>query len=124
MNPLPECVLWIQSLSEIRKYDRWFEFIYNFPSSYELQRLKHSFDQSYIAYLNNEEELSEAKAFRDDFLPLLHKDRHYLESVRHNEERLRESLTSLALNDQGNPINFFVNRLRMRYLYYLATIKD
>ena len=94
MNPLPECVCGF-SLYQIRKYDRWFEFIYNFPSSYELQRLKHSLIKA-IAYLNNEEELSEAKAFRDDFLPLLHKDRHYLESVRHNERGLRKSHKSCS----------------------------
>ena len=66
-------------------------------------------------------EIAAIKSFRDDWLPILHKDRRYLDRVSGVEERLRKTDGGIRVTSDGKEQNFLMERMRLRMLYYMAT---
>lgn len=120
LNPIPETVLLQQTLRGVEKYDSWFQFVKSQPTEAELTTVQENFLRTFteVNTLPYEQEIM--KSFSKDWLPLLHNNRDYLDYVSKNKMKLQGSIGGLREEKPGQTRNFYLDRLRMKLLYYMA----
>lgn len=123
-NPLPSFLPNVQSLSKVKSYQHYFDFLEKFSPQTPLEKVKKAFDREYnsnsgkslhgLTYSRAREE------FRDQWLQVLHTDREYFKKV-YTSIKDPRFMTSVVGKRRIKIRNHFASRIRLKVLYYMAT---
>ena len=133
----PEFLVLSQSLSHIKAYENCYDFIKS-NRELSLESLQKKFRKTYIkplkkklkeASLKKEKEslqysLDELKSFVSVWLPILHADADYLESVSSVKEKLENIPGVIRVTESGKEQNGLYSSLRMQALYYMGLVES